>query len=362
MSAFGLDGSAQDVTRLTDGHIHATFLVATRKAGYVVQRVNDTVFLDVPKMLNNVERIVHHLTNSGRVSPTLIETAAGGWSHRESDGSWWRAFHFLEGTVSRSIPLADGDAYEAGRAFADYLLALTDLPPPPLSVTIERFHDLGSRRRDLDAQCARPHGDRRGSVLDDIGRICEIADEVTDALVRCRMDEWPVRVTHNDAKLSNIRFDRHSRRAHCVIDFDTTMRGHVLYDIGELVRTTTTHRPEDAKESCSVDFDLDLLEALCEGFFSVPLHLTPDEVDTFAWAGPYMAIENAMRFLTDYLAGDQYFSIDRPDHNLDRARMQLRLAELMVRCVAESEAHFRTAARRARSGESENSKRRGDPE
>jgi len=36
-----------------------------------------------------------------------------------------------------------------------------------------------------------------------------------------------------------------------------------------------------------------------------------------------------MRFLTDYLKGDKYFSIDYPQHNLDRARAQLKLAQDM---------------------------------
>ncbi len=39
---------------------------------------------------------------------------------------------------------------------------------------------------------------------------------------------------------------------------------------------------------------------------------------------------NAVRFLTDHLAGDVYFRIHREGHNLDRARAQLRLAEQML--------------------------------
>jgi hypothetical protein len=36
-----------------------------------------------------------------------------------------------------------------------------------------------------------------------------------------------------------------------------------------------------------------------------------------------------VRFLADHLAGDVYFRIHRPAHNLDRARAQLRLFELL---------------------------------
>ena len=41
-------------------------------------------------------------------------------------------------------------------------------------------------------------------------------------------------------------------------------------------------------------------------------------------------MENAVRFLTDHLEGDVYYRVDRPNHNAERARAQLRLAELML--------------------------------
>ena len=40
-----------------------------------------------------------------------------------------------------------------------------------------------------------------------------------------------------------------------------------------------------------------------------------------------MTVELAVRFLTDYLNGDVYFSTNYPGHNLDRAKCQLTLAE-----------------------------------
>ena len=38
-----------------------------------------------------------------------------------------------------------------------------------------------------------------------------------------------------------------------------------------------------------------------------------------------MTLECGLRFLTDYLAGDTYFRIKHPAHNLDRARNQMKL-------------------------------------
>ena len=44
-----------------------------------------------------------------------------------------------------------------------------------------------------------------------------------------------------------------------------------------------------------------------------------------------MTIECGLRFLTDYLNGDTYFKTDYPNHNLDRARCQLALAQDMIK-------------------------------
>ena len=48
-----------------------------------------------------------------------------------------------------------------------------------------------------------------------------------------------------------------------------------------------------------------------------------------------MTLECGMRFLTDYLSGDTYFKIARPEHNLDRARNQFKLVSDMEKCLDE---------------------------
>ena len=42
-----------------------------------------------------------------------------------------------------------------------------------------------------------------------------------------------------------------------------------------------------------------------------------------------MTFACGMRFITDYLEGDHYFKIHRENHNLDRARTQMKLVEDM---------------------------------
>ena len=40
-----------------------------------------------------------------------------------------------------------------------------------------------------------------------------------------------------------------------------------------------------------------------------------------------MTLEQGIRFLTDYLAGDVYYKVRRDEHNLDRCRTQFKLLE-----------------------------------
>jgi hypothetical protein len=80
--------------------------------------------------------------------------------------------------------------------------------------------------------------------------------------------------------------------------------------------------------------------------------LTPQECNALPLAGPVMAFENAVRFLTDHLSGDVYFRTHRKAQNLDRARAQLRRVELLdaerdaIRKIIESaRLEFRSAGK-----------------
>ena len=53
------------------------------------------------------------------------------------------------------------------------------------------------------------------------------------------------------------------------------------------------------------------------------------ELDNLAFAGILISLETGMRFLTDHLEGDVYFKIYQDGQNLDRARTQFRLVELL---------------------------------
>ena len=86
--------------------------------------------------------------------------------------------------------------------------------------------------------------------------------------------------------------------------------------------------PEDELDLSKVKFNLEKFRALTKGFVgALKGRLTPIETDTLALGVYSMTVELAVRFLTDYLNGDTYFSTNYPGHNLDRAKCQLALAD-----------------------------------
>jgi hypothetical protein len=106
------------------------------------------------------------------------------------------------------------------------------------------------------------------------------------------------------------------------------MPGLALYDFGDSVRTTTSPVKEDELDLSKVTMQFPMFEALARGYLaSAGDFLTPAEKQWLAFAGKLITFEIGIRFLTDFLAGDTYFKVHRPNHNLDRCRTQFKLVE-----------------------------------
>jgi len=342
---FAFRGDVVSWSPLGGGHIHRNTLVTCTGGRYVVQRVNRRIFPDVDGLQENGHRITRHLADKSWIVARQVATRDGGLWHADGAGAAWRAFEYLEGTEQRDLATGTADAFEAARIFGAFLADMEDLPPPALTVTIPRFHDLPHRLRALEEAAARDALHRLDTVTTETRQARALAGWIQHDLDPI-MGSLPRRIVHNDAKMSNVRFAPATRSAVTVIDLDTVMSGTVLHDVGELVRTAATHAPEDADDPGSVDFDLDLLEAVASGYLAGAGDLSYDEIAALHLAGPWLAVENGVRFLTDYLEGDHYFAVARPDQNIDRCRTQLTLTTLMLGHLDEIRLRFARATPR----------------
>lgn len=144
-------------------------------------------------------------------------------------------------------------------------------------------------------------------------------------------------MTHNDTKLNNVLLDAATCKALCVIDLDTVMPGLAAYDFGDSIRFGASTAAEDERDLARVGLDPELFRVYAEGFVRACPALTVLERETLPLGAWLMTLECGLRFLTDYLEGDGYFAVTYPEHNLVRARTQLRLAADMEKQYARME-------------------------
>ncbi|HUU83541.1 MAG TPA: phosphotransferase [Phycisphaerae bacterium] len=342
---FALSGELLAVEPCEGGHINESHLLTCRRSGGTVrlllQRINDAVFSSPSLVMENIERVTAHLAQRlhaqgaadvDRRVLTLVPTDEGRPFHCDDAGSCWRIYRFIEGTHARQIVETPGQAEAAARAFGAFQRLLADFPGPRLHETIPGFHDTPKRFAALE----------RAVETDRLNRAAEASAEIEFAFSRRSMasalldlqgsGEIPERVVHNDAKVSNVLLDDSSGEALCVTDLDTVMPGTVLYDFGDMVRSMTSGAAEDEPNPSGVALRMPLFEALVRGYLDAAgPFLTAAERRHLVPAGKLITLEQGVRFLTDFLDGDTYYKTNRPGHNLDRCRTQLKLVESIVR-------------------------------
>ena len=112
------------------------------------------------------------------------------------------------------------------------------------------------------------------------------------------------------------------------------MPGSLLYDFGDSIRSGATTGAEDEKDLSKVNFSIELFEAYVDGFMSqLANRLTDKEIELLAFSAILMTYECGLRFLTDHLQNDIYFRVHRENHNIDRARTQMKLVEDMEKVL-----------------------------
>jgi aminoglycoside phosphotransferase (APT) family kinase protein len=341
---FEIRGRFQEGRPYGGGHINDTILLTHRLDGCpvrtILQRVNHHVFKEPAKVMDNIGRVTRHLRQrlaaegcqdlSRRVL-TLIPTRDGTSSYQDPEGNTWRVFVYIEDTVTVEVPQSLDPIFQAAKAFGRFLSLLSDLPAPPLHETIVRFHDGMRRHRSFQEVVAADPCGRVALVSSEIAYVeahAAILSLPAELLAQGRI---PVRVTHNDTKVNNVLLDAATGEGLAVIDLDTVMPGLVLYDVGDIVRTAAGTATEDEPDLSKVDLRLDRFQSIAAGFLAgAGCALNHCEVEHLAVAGQFMTFSQAVRFLTDYLQGDTYYKIHRPEHNLDRCRTQFRLVQHMI--------------------------------
>ena len=329
-----------DAHHYGEGHINDTFVVwrEDHSKRFILQRINTDTFTNPVGLMENVCGVTRHLRakilaeggDPARETLNVIPTLSGSTCYLDADGGAWRAYDFVEDTICLQQVGSETDFRTVAETLGKFQNQLEDYPASTLHETIARFHDTPNRYANFEKALAADALGRAKNIAPEIEFIHAREQDCHVLLDQLAAGEIPLRVTHNDTKINNVLIDAATGKGICVIDLDTVMPGLSAYDFGDSIRTGANDCAEDEPDQSKVHFDLHLYEVFAKGYLSTAgASMSMAEKKSLAWGARLMTLECGIRFLTDYLEGDHYFRIARPDHNLDRARTQFTLVRQM---------------------------------
>lgn len=326
-----------------EGHINGTYCARFLQPDktvkrYILQSINTVIFDNPAQLMSNIEMVTQHLKkkiianggNPDREALTVIKTKKGENLYKDEDGVYWRAYAFIEDTICYETAEKPVLFYNSAKAFGKFLLMLSDFPAEKLYETIPRFHDTLNRYNFFISSVEKDLVGRAKTVSTEIEFIKARKDECDIITQLMKEGKMPLRVVHNDTKLNNIMMDSETDEGVCVLDLDTVMPGCGLFDFGDSIRFGASNGTEDETDLSQVYINMELFEEYTKGFLSeASSALNQCELDNLAFASKIITLEQAIRFLGDYINGDVYYKVKYDTHNLDRARTQIKLVQDM---------------------------------
>ncbi len=341
ISQFNIDGFLTHVKANREGHINSTYISTFLHDGnikkYTHQRINDYVFKKPLEVMENISSVTKHIHSKliGNYEDVdlrclrVVETRDGSLAYIDEEGGYWRTYHYIDHVRTFNTIKDANQAYLLGEAIGNFQLQLSDFDGQSLHETIPHFHDMGFRYQQLQEAMKVNHQNRIAQVGPELEFLMANEERGLVLWKGMSIGKLPIRVTHNDTKINNVLFKLDGSEALCIIDLDTVMPGTILFDTGDMIRTATTTGEEDATDLHTVTCDEKLHRALIQGYLAKAAFLTDLERSLVVESGRNITQIMAVRFLTDFLNGDKYYSIKRERHNLDRARTQIKLMQDM---------------------------------
>jgi Ser/Thr protein kinase RdoA (MazF antagonist) len=355
-----------DVQTYGSGNVNDTYLVtlngqeaAIGADRFVLQRINQKVFHQPDLILVNMRvfsdfmrRSLAEDRNNAAASqqlrqgrrwevPLIIPARDGRDFFVDEEGGFWRAISLVDHARTYPKVRDAAHAHEAGYALGRFHRLISDLDPGRLHDTLPGFHLTPQYLAHYDQVQARrqePAANRLTDVaygLTFVEQRRAWASVLEDARTQGRL---AVRAMHGDPKVDNILIDDSTGHAVSIIDLDTVKPGLVHYDIGDCLRSCCNPAGEETTDLGAVTFDLVLCRNILEGYLGEAARFfTSYDYDYLYDAIRLIAFELGLRFFSDALAGNVYFKVRHPDHNLDRALVQFRLVE----CIEAQEGEIR---------------------
>ncbi|MGC1306473.1 MAG: aminoglycoside phosphotransferase family protein [Phormidesmis sp.] len=332
------------IAPLGNGNINSTFVVTVSQGlrpastqRFVLQRINTQVFRQPERVIQNMVVLNEHLKQTAAdpsrrwETPQVLPTPQGANFWIDEEGGYWRAISFIENAYVLESVQDTAHAKEIGCGLAMFHRAISTLSPDRLADTLEGFHVtpvyLAAYERVLE-KCDRTTPPMQSALvqhcLEFIAQRQAWASVLEQAKAAGHLHLRPI---HGDPKVNNMMLGANGE-AVGLIDLDTLKPGLVHYDIGDCLRSACNPLGEETEDWQNVVFDTNLARAMLQGYLSLARDfLTEKDYDYLYDAIRLIAFELGLRFFTDYLAGNRYFKVKSPTHNLNRALVQFQLTQ-----------------------------------
>ncbi len=322
-SLFAIKGTPKNCVPLGNGQINDTFLLQTTEEQYVLQRINTQVFPEPEKIMENVSRVLNHI--NGPVQ--LILGKEGQLGIPFSEG-YWRIYRYVPNTVSLDVVEQPGHAKTAAEGFGNFVYQLSDLDPTLIHPVLPSFHDVPWRIDQLNTAVTANRVDRLQTIMEPLEELMGYSNRIVQLFNQIKNGTYsiPLRITHNDTKISNVLLNKETMRPVAVVDLDLIMPGYVLFDLGDMIRTFISPADENERDVSKIVIREPILKALAEGYAKGTRGLLSQlEKDMVLDGGIMVIFMQAARFAADFLNGDQYYKTQYPTHNQVRFINQLTL-------------------------------------
>ncbi len=333
---FQIEGDIKEVTNLGEGFINDTFIIKTGEGSpnYILQRKNKRIFSPIPAMMDNIQKVCQHIKKKVekaggdpmREAMTIIPALDGKLYFLDEDEEYWAVCLFIEDTIAYNAAETPELAYAGGRGIGKFQSLVADLKEPLVNI-LPGFHDIRYRFKQWDSVLAKDPASRKAKVAEEISWIESRRREMLKFYELVENGTIPTRISHNDTKINNILFDKQGEVL-CVIDLDTVLSSTVLNDFGDAIRFYTNTGLEDDLNLSKVSMDMEIFKAFTKGYLEeAKSFLTEKELEYLAFSAKYITYEQVLRFLMDYIDGDNYYKTKSPEHNLVRTRAQYKLLQ-----------------------------------
>jgi Ser/Thr protein kinase RdoA (MazF antagonist) len=332
LAQYGINEESLQLMQFGTGLINNTWKVTSPERNYILQKVNAVVFKEPEAIGFNLDLIAGYIKQQEPAYEFVAPLRASNGHtllYKEGEG-YFRLFPFIADSHAKDVVNTAAQAFEAAQQFGRFTQVLAGMDSRQLKIPIPLFHDLTLRYNQFLLAIKNGNKLRIEEAEALINILMGYTDIVTTYEAIKSNPQFRIRVTHHDTKISNVLFDA-AEKGICVIDLDTVMPGYFISDVGDMMRTYLCPVSEEEPDTTKIFIRQDIYKAIADGYCGqMKNELTNEEKAHFFYAGQFMIYMQAIRFLTDHLTDDRYYTVHYNGQNLVRAKNQAVLLQRLT--------------------------------